>query len=107
MKIEIDKDLILPFIVAVSAIVIPYLYSSTMLVSTHQKSVKELKMNYEKAKEDLEKTSKALDALNVELQSYKVTEQSLMELGASPLEAKRAMMASEVYGLDPKPLGAL
>jgi glutamate synthase domain-containing protein 2 len=103
MKVEIDNDLILPFIIGALAVIIPYFYNSIMLVTTHNRSVKELQSSYEISQRNLAKTSKTLEVVTKELQSYEATEQSLMSLGASSVEAKRAILAAEVYGLNPKP----
>jgi hypothetical protein len=102
MKVEINNNLILPFIAGVSAVIITHFCSSIMLVTTHNRSIKELQSSYEISQRNLAKTSKTLEGVTKELESYKVTEQSLISLGASSEEAKRAILASEVYGLDPK-----
>ena len=44
-----------------------------------------------------------IDELEKELRYYTVTESKLIQIGASPAQAKAIIQASEVYHLNPKP----
>lgn len=50
----------------------------------------------------LEETTKLYEETLVKLRKYEATEENLKSLGASSIEAQRAMLAAKVYNLDPK-----
>lgn len=50
----------------------------------------------------LEETTKLYEETLSKLQEYEATEENLRSLGASSIEAKKAIVAAGVYGIDPK-----
>jgi hypothetical protein len=99
MKIEVNNrtPLMMGLIISFT-----YFYTSIMVGITQNRSIQELQSSYEKSQKNLTKTYKTLEVVTKELQSYKATEQSLMSLGASSVEAKQVIIASEAYGINPK-----
>lgn len=101
MTIDIEEDLILPIAVAIMTVCFTIGYQT--LVPKSQ--IEELILHEEQAFRDLSATSRELDIVTKELNTYKATAESLESLGASPDQAKMVIKAAEVYRLDPKSLG--
>jgi len=51
---------------------------------------------------ELAEANKQIVLLKQQLEKYQATQATLESLGASELEARRAMIASTIYGIDPK-----
>lgn len=102
MKIDIDNDIIMPFIVGVSAIIITIMHSFFISVYEHELIIEELVVHEQEAFQDAVSANKRADDLEKELQSYRATAESLESLGASHSQAVQVIKASEVYNLNPK-----
>jgi len=101
MTINIEEDLILPILTAILTIMFVIGYQTLVPKS----SVEELLRQNDELYQDWSATSRELDIVTKELETYYITEQNLVDYGASHIEARRAMMAAEVNGVDPKHLG--
>lgn len=98
MIINIEEDLILP--IAIAIMVVCFTIGYQTLVPKSQ--IEELILHEEQAFRDLSATSRELDAVTKELNTYKATAESLESLGASPEQAKMVIKAAGVYKLNPK-----
>lgn len=103
MRIYIDNDIIIPFIVGASAIIITIMHSFFITVSTHKAIVEELVTHEQEAFQDAVSANKRADNLEKELQSYRVTIEDIEHAGASHNQAVDALKASQLFNLDPKP----
>lgn len=98
MIINIEEDLILPIAVAIMAVCFTIGYQT--LVPKSQ--IEELILQEEECFRDLSATSRELDVVTKELNTYKATAESLESLGASESQAKMVIKAAGVYKLNPK-----
>jgi hypothetical protein len=106
MTIKIDEDFTLAIIVGILAILFTFFHTQTMFISTHEATIEELVSENTALFSEVSAANREITTLTRELNDYHISQASLERLGASPVEAQRALMASEVYGLDPKPMGA-
>lgn len=100
MTFEIDEDIILPAIVGVGAILLTIFTQLFVPASQIDELLDENAVLFS----EVSAANREIDTLTKENNKYKVTEESLRRLGASNTEIQQAMMASGVYGIDPKPL---
>ena len=100
---SIDDDIILPIIVAISAIIFTIGYQTL----TAKSSVEPLRLELDQVYISESAALREVDSLTKELKSYRATASELESLGASHRQAIQAIKAAELYNLDPKMLGAL
>lgn len=103
MKIEVDTDFAIPILVALMSILFVVGYQTLVPRSAIDYWVQENGVLFQ----ELANSERKNVVLTKEVEKYHVTEESLKRLGATTLTAQRVIMASEVYGIDPKPMGAL
>lgn len=103
MKIEVDLDFALPILVAILSVTLAISHQFLIPKSEIEEITNENLILFQ----EVSQANHEVNILTKELNSYHITQESLEDLGASPIDAKRAMMASEVYGIDPKWDGAL
>lgn len=101
MTINFDEDLILPITTAIVTVLFVIGHQTLALKSDIDYWMGENTVLFS----EISTANREIDTLTKELDQYKVTESSLVRMGASRVEAQRVMVASEVYGLDPKLMG--
>lgn len=94
----IEDDIILPFIIGISAI---------LLTIGHQTLVPRSSVDYWISENDilfteLSDANHEISILSRRLDEYHTTKETLISLGASHTQAVAIIKASEVYNLDPK-----
>lgn len=103
MTVTFDEDLILPVVTAIVTVAFVIGYQTLVPKSEVDYYIQENAILFQ----EVSSANRELTEVTKELDKYKVSQKSLEYLGASPMDARRAMMASQVYGLDVKALGAL
>jgi hypothetical protein len=102
MTLDIDNDLILPFIVGVSAIILTFTHTQCMLVSTHEAIIEHLVDETDTGFQETAMANREIDDLTKELQSYRTTASQLESLGASHTQAVQVIKAADTYNISPK-----
>jgi hypothetical protein len=102
MRIDIDDDIIMPFIVGVSAIIITIMHSFYMTKSEHNQIIEHLANEADTGFQETAMANREVDALTKELQSYRTTASQLESLGASHTQAVQVIKAADTYNIDPK-----
>lgn len=100
MTIKIDTDLILPILITVAVAMFVPCYQ----LLTPKSTIVELLNENDVLFQEVSSANREIDYLTRELEGYKATEATLVRMGASHIEAQRVIIASEVYGVDPKPM---
>ena len=94
----IEDDIIIPFIVGISAIILTIGHQTLLPRSSVESLQRELDQSYITESAAL----REVDTLTHQLEEYHSTEESLISLGASHTQAVAVIRASEVYSIDPK-----
>jgi len=101
MTLNIEEDLILPFIVGLSAIMIT-ISTFYISVSRHEYIIEEIVTENAELFTEVSIANRKITSLTHQLEEYHATKESLISLGASHTQAVAVIRASEVYSLDPK-----
>jgi len=101
MTLNIEEDLILPFIVGISAIMIT-ISTFYISVSRHEYIIEEVVAENSELFTEVSIANHQITTLTKQLDYYHATEASLISLGASHAQAVAVIKAAEVYSLDPK-----
>jgi len=101
MTLNIEEDLILPFIVGLSAIIIA-ISTFYISVSHHEYIIEEVVAENAELFTEVSIANREITSLTHQLAEYHATEESLISLGASHAQAVAVIKAAEVYSLDPK-----
>jgi uncharacterized protein YxeA len=102
MRIDLDDDIIMPFIVGVSAIIITIMHSFYITKSEHNQIIENLVNEADNGFQETAMANKEINDLTKELQSYRTTASQLESLGASHTQAVQVMKAADAYNIDPK-----
>jgi len=101
MTLNIEEDLILPFITGLLAIIIT-ISTFYISVSRHEYIIEEVVADNAELFTEVSIANHQITILTKQLDYYHSTEASLVKLGASHTQAIAVIKAAEVYSLDPK-----
>ena len=101
MTLHIEKDLIVPFITGLLAIMVT-ISTFYISVSRHEYIIEEVVSENAVLFTEVSIANHQVTTLTKQLDYYHSTEASLVKLGASHTQAVAVIRAAEVYNLDPK-----